>query len=319
MNDRNAVIVTGAAGSFGRVAVRALALRGHEVHAVDQSEHASWPAQTEFHPLDVRKKSFDELVRSIAPRAILHLALVRNFELTAEQRHRINFEGTARVFEIGRAHRVPKMGFVSRATVYGAFPEQSQFVDEEHPPAAGRTFPEIQDLIAADLYINAMIWRFPEVETFLLRPVNVLGPTVQTLMNRYLSSPRVFTVLGFNPIQQILHESDLGAAFNLALRAGVRGAYNVTGPGELPLHVLIEEAGARSIPLPEAAIVRLKGRMGFPEVPAGAIEYLKYPCTVDGTKFRSVTGFKPEVGLRSTVRSVPWTVGSATRGDPARN
>jgi UDP-glucose 4-epimerase len=112
-------------------------------------------------------------------------------------------------------------------------------------------------------------------------------------------------VFGFDPIQQVIHEDDLGLAFERALEPKVRGVFNVTGPGEVPLHVLIEEAGASPVPIPEALISLIKGRLGFPEIPRGAIEYLKYPCTVDGTRFRKATGFAPAFGLVETLRSVP--------------
>ena len=300
-----AIVVTGASGSFGRVAVRWLAQQGLDVHAVDVQGHPARRAGVPFHELDVRKRGFEDLVRTMRPRAIVHLAMVRRFGRGAEERHRINFEGTAKVFEVGRGHGVEKMIFCSRATVYGALPDQPQFMTEEHPPSAGRTFPEIQDLIAADLYVSQMLWRYPDVETVLLRPVNVFGPTVSTLLNRYLGRPRVFTVMGFDPMQQVLHEDDLGLAFELALAGGVRGVYNVTGPGQVPISVLIEEAGAVGVPLPETLIGLLKGRMGFPEIPIRAIEYLKYACTVDGTRFGEDAGYEPRRGLVETLRSVP--------------
>ena len=305
MNGGRTVVVTGASGSFGRVAVRWLASRGHRVEAVDLHDGGTLPPNVELHRLDVRKRGFEDLVRRVRPHALIHLAMVRRFGRDAEERHRINFEGTAKVFEVGRAHGVGKMVFVSRATVYGAMSDQPQFVTEEHPPAAGRIFPEIQDLIAADLYVSGMLWRHPEVETVLLRPVNVLGPSVRTLLNRYLGRRRVFTVLGFDPIQQVLHEDDLGLAFEHALVSGVRGVFNVTGPGEVPLHVLIEEAGATAVPLPEAFIDLVKGRLGFPLIPKGALEYLKFPCTVDGTRFREASGFEPAHDLVATLRAVP--------------
>lgn len=299
------IVVTGASGSFGRVAVRWLAEQGHTVHAVDLHEHEGLRAGVPLHRFDVRKRGFEDLVRTLHPKAIVHLAMVRRFGRGAAERHRINFEGTAKVFEVGRRLGVPKMLFCSRATIYGALPDQPQFVTEEHPPSAARTFPEMSDLVAADLYVSQMLWRYPEVETVLLRPVNVLGPTVQTLLNRYLGRPRVFTVLGYDPMQQVLHEEDLGLAFEHALAPGVRGVFNVTGPGEVPLSVMIEEAGASSIPLPEPLIAVMRGRLGFPEIPAGAIEYLKYPCTADGGRFREETGFEPRQGLVATLRAVP--------------
>lgn len=305
MSRARTVIVTGASGSFGRVSVRWLAQQGHTVHAVDLQESEALPSGVDIFQLDVRKRGFEDLVRRVQPDAIVHLAMVRRFGKAAEERHRINFEGTAKVFDVGLRNHVKKMVFVSRATVYGALPDQPQFVTEEHPPAAGRTFPEIQDLIAADLYVSQMLWRHPDVETVLLRPVNVLGPTVRTLLNRYLGRKRVFTVLGYDPMQQVLHEDDMGLAFERALEPGVRGVFNVTGPGEVPLHVLIQEAGASAVPVPEALIAVIKGRLGFPEIPLGAVEYLKFPCTVDGRRFVEATGFSPRHDLVDTLRSVP--------------
>jgi UDP-glucose 4-epimerase len=299
------VVVTGASGSFGRVAARWLVHRGYAVHAVDLHDSDALPSGVELARLDVRKRGFEDLVRRVRPDALIHLAMVRRFGRAPEERHRINFEGTAKVFDVGRQHGVKKMVFVSRATVYGALPDQPQFVDEDHPPAAGRTFPEIQDLVAADLYVGGRLWRHPEVETVLLRPVNVLGPTVRTLLNRYLGRPRVFSVLGYDPMQQVLHEDDLGLAFEHALAPGLRGIFNVTGPGEVPLHVLVEEAGATLVPVPERLIGWVKGRLGFPRIPRGAVEYLKFPCTVDGSRFREATGFEPRFDLVETLRAVP--------------
>ena len=298
-------MVTGASGSFGRVAVRRFAEQGHAVHAVDLHADESLRPDVTTHRFDVRKRGFEDLVRRVKPDAIVHLAMVRRFGRGAQERHRINFEGTAKVFAVGRTHRVPKMLFCSRATVYGALPDQPQFVSEEHPPSAGRTFPEMGDLIAADLYVSQMLWRYPEVETVLLRPVNVLGATVQTLLNRYLGRRRVFTVLGFDPMQQVLHEDDLGRAFERALAPGVRGVFNVTGPGQVPLSVMIDEAGAAAVPLPQTLIGVMRGRLGFPEIPVGAVEYLKYACTVDGARFREATGFRPRWDLVRTLRSIP--------------
>ncbi len=298
------VVVTGGAGSIGRLAVDHLSHCGLSVHAVDRREHERPAPGVEVHVADIRKRAFDDVLRKVRPDAVLHLARLRGFEASAQERYRVNFEGTTRLFELCVAQGVKKVVFPSRHTVYGALADNPAFLSEEHPPTAGRTFPEIHDLVSADLYASAMLWRHPSLEVVVLRPVNVLGPGMNTLFARYLSSKRVFTIAGFDPVQQVLHEDDLALAFELALRPGLRGVFNVTGPGEVPLHVVVEESGAARFPIPEPLVKLFAGRLGFARVPQGAIDFLKYPCTVDGRRFVHATGFAPRHNLRETLRSM---------------
>jgi UDP-glucose 4-epimerase len=112
------------------------------------------------------------------------------------------------------------------------------------------------------------------------------------------------TVLGFDPMMQVMHEDDEANAVGCALAPGVRGVFNVTGPGEVPLSLVIREAGVRSMPIPEPIYGLLLGRMGLPQVGAGALEFLKHPCLIDGSRFREATGFQPSRGLRDTLASM---------------
>jgi UDP-glucose 4-epimerase len=298
------VMVTGAAGSIGRVAVDHLARRGFRVHALDKHEPARTPPGVEVHVADIRKRGFDDVLRKVKPFALLHLARERRFTVDPAERYRINFEGTTRVFELALDAGVDKIVFPSRHTVYGALPDNPAFMTEDHPPTAGRTFPEIQDLVAADLFACTMLWKHPKLEVVVLRPVNVLGPSVNTLFSRYLSPKRVYTVAGYDPVYQVLHEDDFALAFEHALAPKLRGVFNVTGPGEVPLHVIVEESGAERFPLPELAIKLVRGRVGFARIPQGAIDFLKYPCTVDGRRFREATKFEPKKNLKETIRSM---------------
>jgi UDP-glucose 4-epimerase len=304
MTDQRKVMVTGAAGAIGGLIMRQLARAGFDVHAVDRRQDAQSPAGVTFHQADVRKRGFEDVLKKVRPWALVHHARVRSFQVDAAERHKINFEGTVRAFELASESGVGKIVFPSRHTVYGALPDHPHFLNEDHPPSAGRTFPEIQDLVAADLYACGMLWRRPELEVVVLRPVNVLGPTVNTLFSSYLSSGRVFTIAGYDPLYQVLHEDDLALATELALRPGLKGVFNVTGPGQVPLHVIVEESGARRVPLPEPLIRLVQGRLGFARVPQGAIDFLKFPCTVDGQRFIDATGFLPQHTLSDTLGSM---------------
>jgi UDP-glucose 4-epimerase len=304
MSAQQRVLVVGAGGHIGRRVCTALVASGHEVHGTDRDRSGPLPEGMELHRADISKRSFDQVLRDVSPEAVVHLARVRGFELRSSLRHRVNFEGAVRVLDRCVAAGAGKIVFLSRHTVYGALPDQPQFLTEDHPPFAGRTFPEIQDLVAADLYACGLMWRHPDHEIVVLRPVNIVGPTVRTNLARYLRRKRTFTVAGFNPIYQLIHEDDVARAVDVSLGDGVRGVFNVEGGGALPINQLVEAVGAVRVPVPGALLAAVSGRFGFPLVPPGAMDFLRYPCTVDGAKFREETGYAPAFGLEAIIESM---------------
>ncbi len=296
-------MITGGAGGSGRLLAAALLAEGWDVHTVDRVS-GRLPEGVTQHRADVRKRSFDDVLRTVQPWAVVHLARLHRLNATPEERHRVNFEGTVHVFEMAVAAGVQKIVFPSRHTIYGALPDQPLFLTEDHPPAAGRTYPEIQDLVAADLYASAQLWKQLEREVVVLRPVNLVGPAQDNLFCRYLRQSRVFTVAGFDPLYQVLHEDDFVTALTLSLKPGLRGVFNVAGHDPIPLHVVVEQSGASRVPMLEPIIGMVGGRMGFPKVPRGAVDYLKFACTVDGARFVEETGFVPGKSLEETLASM---------------
>jgi len=303
VTERRRVLVVGAGGHIGRRVAATLVASGHEVHGTDRDGDGV-PEGVTFHTSDIRKRSFDQVLRNVRPDAVVHLARVRGFELTSSLRHRVNFEGAVRVLDASVQSGAKKIVFLSRHTVYGALPDQPQFLTEDHPPIAGRTFPEIQDLIAADLYACGLMWRYPDSEIVVLRPVNIIGPTVRTMLARYLRRERTFTIAGFDPVYQVIHEDDVAQAVDLSLAEGVRGVFNVEGGGALPLHRLIEAVGETRVAIPGPMLSVVSGRLGFPVVPAGAMDFLRFACTIDGSRFHEATGYVPAHDLAATVASI---------------
>ena len=83
--------------------------------------------------------------------------------------------------------------------------------------------------------------------------------------------------------------------------------FNVVGPGAVPLHTAIEETGGTALPLPEIAVrsaISTLFRWGFYAFPPRAIDFAKYQCTLDGTRFREATGFEPRFALAEIFAAV---------------
>jgi UDP-glucose 4-epimerase len=157
------------------------------------------------------------------------------------------------------------------------------------------SFPELADLVAADLFAGNMLWRNPKLQTTVLRLVYTLGPSQQGTLASFIRSTRVPMVAGFDPLFHFLWESDAAAAIALAAEKKPVGIFNVAGPPPLPLSTIIEQTGRKKAPLPELLLRQLLGRFGFPNLPRGALEHIKFPIVVDASAFKKATGFSHEV------------------------
>jgi len=297
------VLVTGVAGHMGRLVAQLLLEQGHEVIGLDRRAWYHPPEGIRVYQADIRKRTAEDVFRTQQPDAVIHMATVTHLTHRSEDRYRINLKGTQAFFEHCHRYGVKHAIFVGRHTYYGAAPDSPLYHTEAEPPMAVHTFPELSDLVAADLYAGATLWRHPEIDTAVLRCCYTLGPLKQGTLAAFLRGPRVPTVLGFDPLFQFLHELDAARAIVLALSKQLRGVYNVAGPPPVPLSVVIRETGRQNLPIPELLFRGALGRFGLPMLPRGALEHVKYPVVIDASEFAEATGFVPEFTEDATMRA----------------
>ncbi len=285
------VLVPGISGRLGKMLAERLIELGHDVIGVDRRPFRDKPQGVEMHEVDIRKRAAEDVFRRVRPDAVIHMATVTHLIMQSEDRYRINLGGTRAVFEHSSAYDVKHVVFVGRHTFYGAAADSPLFHNEDEPPMGLSSFPELADLVAADLYAGSALWRYPSLATTVLRMVYTLGPTGHGTLATFLRGRRVPTLLGFDPLFQFMHEQDVVSALCTTLDKRPRGVFNVSGPQPVPLSTVIRETGRTNIPIPEMVFAMMLGRFGLPKLPHGALEHIKYPVTVDGSEFRRATGF----------------------------
>lgn len=285
------VLVTGIAGAIGRLVARRLQEAGHEVLGLDRRPWYHPPEGIRVFQHDIRKRPAEDVFRTQRPDALIHMATVTHLTHRSQDRYRINLGGTRAVFEHCHSYGVKRAIFVGRHTYYGAGPDSPMYHTEAEPPMAVHSFPELSDLVAADLYAGSALWRYPELQTAVLRICYTLGPLRQGTLASFLRGNRVPAILGFDPLFQYIHEYDAASAIVTALESDIRGVYNVAGPPPVPLSIIVREAGRSLVPLPEIMLARLLGRFGLPRLPRGALEHVKFPVVIDDAEFRKATGF----------------------------
>ena len=285
------VLIPGISGLLARNVARHLLAQGHEVIGIDPRGWPGAPEEIDLYPIDIRKRDAEEVFRQRRPEAVIHMATISALLADAEERYRINLGGTRAVFEHSANHGVRQILFIGRHTYYGAGPDAPLYHTESEPPQELGTYPELADLVAADLYAATALWRLPALQTAVLRVCYTLGPSGHGTLASFLRGRFVPMVLGFDPLFHFMHEDDAADAIVTALSAKVRGIYNLAGPQPLPLSVIADEAGRRVLPLPETVLAMLVGRAGLPRLSRGALAHVKYPIVVDATPFRKETGF----------------------------
>ncbi len=290
------VLLVGVAGGTARQCALTLRERGHEVVGLDRRPWRDAPKGIRNFEVDLRKRAAEDVFRKERPDVVVHMATVTSLtNVRAEERERVNLGGTRAVFEHSLQYGVKHVVFVGRHTYYGAAADSALYHSEDEPPMALGTFPELGDLVAADLYAANALWRSPQLEVSVLRFCYTLGPSRTGTLSTFLSGKRVPMVLGYDPLFQFMYEQDFAVAVSLAVEKKPRGVFNVAGPNPVPLSTIARATGRSPVPIPEPVLVRMLGHFGFPRLPKGALEHIKYPVVVDSSAYVKATGFKWEV------------------------
>jgi UDP-glucose 4-epimerase len=301
------IVITGIAGRLGRLLARRLHRDGRmQVIGIDRRPFHGRPKDIEHVQVDLRNKKARDVFRGGDVAALVHMGVMHNPRQSEEEHHSWNIGGTTRILDACQRYEVPKVVVLSSANVYGPRPDNSQFLTEDAPLLGSQEFPEIRDLIEVDHLASNFLWKARDAETVILRPVHILGGVANAPSN-YLRLPVIPTLLGFDPMVQIIHELDLVEAIVCALKPGARGVYNIAGPGELPLSEILSELGKPVFRFPHPMarpLLSTLWRFGATSFPVPELDFIRYVCMVDGTRAREEIGYRPRFTLQQTIQSV---------------
>jgi UDP-glucose 4-epimerase len=299
------VVVTGICGRLGKRLARVLH-RERRVIGVDRRPFPDKPKDIEHREVDIRRKKLKDVFRHGDVQAVVHLGVMHDPRASDAEHHEWNVAGFAKLLEYVAQFAVPKLVVLSSANVYGPQAGNAQFLTEEAPLLGGARFSEIRDLIEVDMLAQGFFWKHPDTETVILRPVHILG-SVRNAPSNFLRLPTIPTLLGFDPMIQVLHESDVVEAIRCALAPGKRGIFNVAGPEPLPLSHAIKILGRPSVPIPHTLgrmLVQRMWALRLTNFPAPELDHIRYVCMVDDTRAREDLGFTPKMSVDETVRAV---------------
>ena len=304
-DEHGAVLVTGICGRLGRVLARVLH-REVPVVGIDRRAFHGKPKDIVHHQFDLRRKKTRDVFRAGGIRAVVHLGVMHDLRASSREHHSWNVVGFQKLLEYLTQYSVPKLVVLSSANVYGPSPDNPQFLTEDAPLLGSQNFGEIRDLVEVDMLAQSFFWKHPEVQTVILRQCHILG-SVRNAPSNYLRLARPMSLLGFDPMVQVIHERDVAEALRLALAPGVRGIFNLKGPGEAPLSRLFAILGRTPMPVPAtvaSAVLSGLWRYRLTSFPTPELDHIRYVCMVDDARAREILRFTPRYSLEETARAV---------------
>lgn len=294
------VLLTGIAGRLGRLVAAHLHEAGHQVFGLDPRGCANLPAGVTHFRVDLRRQAAAATFAQVAPEAVVHLGVVHNFRIDPKELLERNVHGTEELLRLAIAHGVGKLVLLSSGDVYGPSPANSHFLTEEAPLLASVRFPQVRTLVAVDRTVQAFFWRFPAVQTVILRPAHIVGPNVRNAPSNYLRLRRIPTQMGFDPMLQLTSEHDVCRALAQGLVDGCRGVFNVASTEPVPLSYVLAQVKKPTLPLPHPLFahgLRQLWKLGLTSFPPPELDHIRFNTVLDTTRAQQILFVRPTADL----------------------
>jgi UDP-glucose 4-epimerase len=307
MTEERTVLVTGVAGFWGsRVAAQLVDRAGLYVMGLDVEAPSDEIKGLDFIQADVRNPLLADLFEADGVDTVCHLAFVETTR-PGPAAYDVNVKGTIHLLEACAEVGVRKVVLKSSMAVYGARADNPAFLTEAHSLRGSRRYGYARDLIDVEKFCGGLAHRVPALLLTILRFSSIVGPRVDTPMTRFLRKPWTPSLLGFDPMMQVIHEDDVVRALVHAIDHDVPGVFNVAAEGVMPLNRLQALAGKRRVAVAHrlaywgARALGASG-LGLQRYAPIELDYIRYPWVGDLGRMREELGFEPVLGAEEAVR-----------------
>jgi UDP-glucose 4-epimerase len=320
------VAVTGASSYLGARILRRLAqARGPDaVVVVDVKAPPAALPGVRHRLVDLTLPAADRVLvdvfREERVETVVHAAFFTDPHRDASEAHELESIGTLHLMAACAAAGVRHVVQRSFTAVYGARGQNPSFLTEDHRPRPDEGFAWVRDKLEAEEHARAFALRYPRVRVTVLRLATLLGQGLFTFYTRLFGRRVVATVMGYDPLVQLLHPDDALDAVDASLRRSRGGVFNVVPRRPMTLLTALHLAEKVTIPVPHPlarTLADLLWAAGVGEAPGGFVDYVRFPFVADGAKACRELGFEARYDSRDALLDYIRDREPAAAGEPA--
>ena len=309
------VAVTGAAGYLGSKLIERLEecdTVGYILATDIRRSTSTYGERTQFVRLDV-SEPFPTILGQHDIGAVVHLAYVLNPCRRRSQARKVNVLGAENLVEACRNSGVAHIVYLSSTSVYGAHPDNPEFVTEEDPVRPIPGFQYSEDKVAAERRLTDFADESPSASVTILRGCPVMGPRADNFIANAFRKPILPLVGDADPPMQFIHEDDLTDLILKCLETRTEGVYNVAGNGTIRWTQMAEAMRRRMLRLPPVAwrsLTSLAWNLGLQsDSPACGLDFIRYRWTASADKLKRELGVSPTYTSREAWESFATQAG----------
>lgn len=277
------VAITGASGYLGSRSISRLARDGDvsRVVAIDVRPPKRAPKVVPI-AMDVRDGGLREALRGVD--LLFHLAFVHDQIADLDEMASVNLGGTQNVIRAAQVAGVSQVVYPSSAMVYGAHEDNDVPLTEASALRTNVDHVYAMHKARTEAMFREAQERSPQLRVAILRAAIVMGASIENFVSRTFQSPRLFSVRGFRPPFQCIHEEDMVSALVFAGAKGLSGTFNVASRGQLSAEAVAAVVGKRRLDLPPGVAMAMAERLwrtGLAGTPPSELRFFMYPWVVD--------------------------------------
>lgn len=303
------IFVTGISGYIGQTFVKILnekKKKGYEISGIDVKDiPQQLKNSVDFKIMDVNSPDVEEFMRGAD--VVVHMAFVLNPPKDREAARKVNIDGTRNILKSAKNVGAKQIIVLTSASTYGAHPDNPLFMKEEHPLRGDLNFGfwYSEDKAVQDRMTQIFAKENPDIKVCIARPAIVFGENVNNFISQGFFNPPVVGIFHRNIPFQYIYETDVAKAIWVMIEKKASGIYNLSGDG-----VVTMKRGAEIMKKPIIYIpsplhkpmyqIMVKAKILDPLTPFAAIDFFKYPWTLDITKAYEELNFSPEMSSEAT-------------------